>query len=240
MGHRFGVPMLLAFCVFKHDKMKAHYSVIKKTMKGKAVLLTLLLCLALSGLQAQERERFNIGLRGGFGMATLNGYENNGLRLGMAFAVCGIYNITENTSVIADLGYAMGGQQSERWITEGRDEMKEYSRFGFHYLNIPVLYQYYFTDILGLEGGINFKYCLSGRKKTKIGNGSWESDTNFGRDDYNNFDMGVIFGVFTKNIIPNENFLVSLRAYLGFLDVVKDIGRNKNFSVQISFGYTLF
>ena len=133
----------------------------------------------------------------------------------------------------------MGGQQTEKWITETRDEMKEYSRFGFHYLNIPVLYQYYFPDILGLEGGLNFRYCMAGTLKTKIGNDSWHS-ANFISSDYNTFDFGLIIGVYTQNLIPHENFFVSLRAYFGFIDVVKNVGSNKNMSIQVSVGYMLF
>ena len=219
--------------------MKLLYSVTNRmTTRISAALLMVLLFVTAGNLQAQDYSNFHFGFRGGVGMATLNGYQNNGLRLGLAAGVCGIYDIKKNTSIIAELSYSMGGQQTERWITETHDEMKEYSRFGFHYLNIPVLYQYYFTDILGLEGGLNFRYCMSGAIKTKIGNDSWHN-VDFKKSDYNAFDFGLIFGVYTQNLIPHENFFVSLRAYFGFIDVVKNVGSNKNFSVQVSIGYML-
>ena len=58
--------------------------------------------------------------------------------------------------------------------------------------------------------------------------------------DYNAFDIGMIIGLYTDNLIPQDNFFVSLRAYFGFLDVVKEAGSNKNISIQISVGYTIF
>lgn len=220
--------------------MKILYSVTNRiTTKFSAALLMLLLLMTAGNLQAQDYSNYHFGFRGGVGMATLNGYQNNGLRLGLAAGVCGIYDIAKNKSIIAEFNYSMGGQQTEKWITETHDEMKEYSRFGFHYLNIPILYQYYFPDILGLEGGMNFRYCMNGTLKTKIGNDSWHS-ANFTNSDYNTFDFGLIFGVYTQNLIPHENFFVSLRAYFGFLDVVKNVGSNKNMSIHVCVGYMLF
>ena len=49
--------------------------------------------------------------------------------------------------------------------------------------------------------------------------------------------MGLIMGVYTENFIPSDHFFVSLRAYFGFIDVVKNVGNNKNVSVQVSVGY---
>lgn len=186
-------------------------------------------------LKAQSND-YQLGIRGGCGMATLSGYRNNGLKLGLAGGVYGKYFLSGNTSVIADINYSAGGQQSEQWLTNNRDEVKEYRKYSLHYINIPILYQYYFTDILGLEGGLNFRYCVAGNLKTKIGNEDWNKVSL----NYNNFDFGLIVGVYTDNLIPHEDFFVSLRAYFGFLDVVKEVGSNKNVSVQVTVGYTLF
>ena len=186
-------------------------------------------------LKAQDND-YQLGVRGGVGMATLSGFQNNGLKLGLAAGFYGKYNLAENTSIIADLDYSMGGQQSERWISGYGDEIKEYRKYRLHYFNLPILYQHYFTDILGLEAGFNFRYCIAGSLKTKIGNEEWKSaDLS-----YNTFDCGLIFGVYTDNLIPHDNFFVSLRAYFGFLDVIKDVGSNKNVSIQVSVGYTIY
>ena len=209
-----------------------------KTLVSKG-LVTLLAAMffVFNGVivKAQDND-YQIGVRGGVGMSTINGFQNNGLKVGLTIGGFGKYYIADNMSIIADLDYSMGGQQSERWITNNRDELKEYRKYRLHYINLPVLYQYYFTDILGLEAGFNMRYCIAGSLKTKVGNDSWKSADL----DYNNFDCGLIFGVYTDKLIPNEDFFVSLRAYFGFLDVVKNVGSNKNVSIQVTVGYTIF
>lgn len=204
--------------------------------KGIVALLAAMFFVFNGGIIKAQDNDYQLGVRGGVGMSTLNGFQNNGLKIGLTVGGFGKYFLNENMSIIADIDYSMGGQQSERWITNSRDELKEYRKYRLHYINLPVLYQYYFTDILGLEAGFNMRYCIAGNLKTKIGNESWKS----AKLKYNNFDCGLIFGVYTDNLIPNEDFFVSLRAYFGFLDVVKEVGSNKNVSIQVTVGYTIF
>ena len=208
----------------------------KLISKGIVALLAIVLLVVSGGsLKAQDSD-YEFGARGGVGMSTINGFQNNGLKVGLTVGGFGKIYLDDNMSIIADIDYSMGGQQSECWITGERDEIKEYRKYRLHYINMPVLYQYYFTDILGLEAGFNMRYCVAGNLKTKIGNDSWKS----AELDYNNFDFGIIFGVYTDKLIPSEDFFVSLRAYFGFLDVVKEVGSNKNMSVQVTVGYTIF
>ena len=209
---------------------------IKLTAKGLMTFLAVLFFIFNGDILKAQNNDYQLGVRGGIGMSTISGFQNNGLKVGLAIGGFGKYFIAENMSIIADIDYSMGGQQSERWITGERDEVKEYRKYRLHYINMPVLYQYYFTDILGLEAGFNMRYCVAGNLKTKIGNDSWKS----AELDYNNFDFGIIFGVYTDKLIPSEDFFVSLRAYFGFLDVVKEVGSNKNMSVQVTVGYTIF
>jgi hypothetical protein len=179
---------------------------------------------------------YHFGLRGGVGMSTLTGFQNNGLKLGLTAGGYTKFIFDENNSIDVELSYSTGGQQSQKWLDNNEAQVKVYNRYSLHYLDLPILYQYYFTDILGVEGGLNFRYCMAGSMKSKIGNESWHSAT-FGKDGYNSFDMGLIMGVYTENFIPSDHFFVSLRAYFGFIDVVKNVGSNKNVSVQVSVGY---
>ena len=201
-----------------------------------ALLAVMFVLLAQEGsLKAQDLD-YHLGIRGGVGMSTLSGFENNGLRLGITAGGYFKVNFLENSSIDAELSYSTGGQQSERWLDNPEGKVKVYSKYKLYYINLPILYQYYFTDILGLEGGLNFRYCMGANLKTKIGNERWQS-VDFTTKNYNSFDMGLILGVYTENLIPHDNFFVSLRAYFGFIDVVKEVGSNKNISVQISVGY---
>ena len=207
----------------------------KKTASRGIVTLLTVMFLIFNGvvLKAQNID-YHLGVRGGVGMSTLSGYENNGLKIGLTGGIYGKMRLSEHNSIIIDINYSEGGQLSEKWYEASRTEkIKIYSKYSLHYLNTPILYQYYFTDILGLEAGANFCYCIAGNLKTKVGNENWEHQ----ELKYNAFDCGLIFGVYTDNLIPHEDVFVNLRAYFGFLDVVKDVGANKNVSVQITVGY---
>ena len=201
-----------------------------------AMFVVMFFLLANGGaLQAQDYD-YHLGVRGGVGMSTLTGFQNNGLKLGLTAGGYAKLVFDEHNSVDVELSYSTGGQQSQKWLENGSEQLKLYSKYNLHYLNLPILYQYYFTDILGLEGGFSFRYCMAGSLKTKIGNESWHS-VDFGNDSFNSFDFGAVLGVYTENLIPHDNFFVSLRSYFGFLDVVKNVGSNKNISVQVSVGY---
>ena len=219
--------------------MKKNLSITRKSLTIKsliALLAVMFFSLDNGGSLIAQDADYHFGIRGGVGMSTLTGFENNGLKLGITAGGYAKYMIDEYSSINAELSYSTGGQQSEKWLENGSEQLKVYSKYNLHYLNLPILYQYYFTDILGVEGGVNFRYCLTGSLKTKVGNESWQS-VDFDQNYYNSFDLGLIFGVYTENLIPHDNFFVSLRSYFGFLDVVKDMGANKNISIQISVGY---
>ena len=219
--------------------MKKNLSITRKLLTIKsltALLAVIFFSLDNGGLLKAQDADYHFGIRGGVGMSTLTGFENNGLKLGITAGGYAKYMIDEYSSINAELSYSTGGQQSEKWLENGSEQLKVYSKYNLHYLNLPILYQYYFTDILGVEGGVNFRYCLTGSLKTKVGNERWQS-VDFDQNYYNSFDLGLIFGVYTENLIPHDNFFVSLRSYFGFLDVVKNVGANKNISIQISVGY---
>jgi len=236
------MPVILAFSVFKAKIMQRNLSDnrTRLTSNSLVALVAFLFFLSSFGnsLQAQEVGKYHYGVRGGLGMSTLSGFKNNGLRLGVTAGVYGDYNLNDNNILTTELYYSMGGQQQEKWIEQGSEKVKTYNRYRFHYLNIPFIYQHYFADILGVEGGLNFRYCLNGNLKTRIGNEHWQTQ-DFSRSDYNAFDMGLILGVYTDHLIQHENFFVSLRAYFGFIDVVRNVGSNKNISVYIGVGYQL-
>ena len=204
-----------------------------------ALLAVFFFCLTTAGNLNAQYNKFNFGFRGGVGMSTLTGFENNGLKIGFTGGVCGQYNLSANHDILTEIYYSTGGQLSEKWNEGEEEQIKVYSKYNLHYINIPLIYQYYFTDILGVEAGTNLSFCFSGSMKTKIGNNSWQK-TDFGKGDYNTVDFGLIIGVFTSNLLQYEDVFVSLRAYFGFVDVVKNVGSNKNISIQVSVGYMLF
>lgn len=232
--------VVLAFSVYKREIMTGIILFVKRKSLTIKSLLALMAGMFFSfindaTLNAQELD-YHFGVRGGVGMSTLSGFQNNGLKLGLTAGGYAKFIFDENNSIDVELSYSTGGQQSQKWLDNNEAQVKVYNKYSLHYLNLPILYQYYFTDILGIEGGLNFRYCMAGSLKSKIGNESWHS-VSFGKDSYNRFDMGLSMGVYTENFIPSDHFFVSLRAYFGFIDVVKNVGNNKNVSVQVSVGY---
>ena len=222
--------------------MKGILSGNRKSVSSQSLvaLLAVFFFLTACGISLRAQETgLHIGFKGGVGMSTLTGSENNGLKVGFTGGVCLQYNLQNHQDILTELYYSTGGQFSEKWVESRNEQMKVYSKYNLHYINIPIIYQYYFTDILGVEAGSDFRYCVNGTLKTRIGNDSWQKE-DFGPSDYNAFDFGMILGVFTSNLIQNEDVFVSLRAYIGFLDVIKNVGPNKNISVQVSIGYMFF
>ena len=219
--------------------MRNILSVKRKSLAIKsltALLVVMFFSMINGGSLSAQDMNIHFGVRGGIGMSTLSGFKNNGLKLGFTGGVCAQYDLQNNQDILTEIYYSSGGLLSEKWSDTRNEQVKIYSKYNLHYINIPIIYQYYFADILGVEAGANFRYCMDGTMKTKIGNESWNS-MSFSKDDYNSFDMGLIFGVFTSNLLQYDDVFVSLRAYFGFLDVIKDIGSNKNISVQVSIGY---
>ncbi|MGN0032511.1 MAG: porin family protein [Candidatus Limimorpha sp.] len=189
-------------------------------------------------VNAQD-SRFHYGVCGGIGMSTINGIEESGLKLGLTGGVCGKYIINEHSRISADLAFSSYGQQSQIWIeSEMSNKMKVYKKHTFNYITIPILYQYYFTDILGLETGSSLNFCTNALIFSKIGNSNWET-TRLTKNDYNFFDYCLVFGVYTTDLVPQSDLFVKLRVYIGMNNVLKNTTPNKNFSIQISTGYLL-
>lgn len=205
-----------------------------------ALLAIMFILIPFSNKINAQESRFHYGVCGGIGMSTINGVEENGLKLGLTGGVCGKYIVNSNSRIAVDITLTNYGQQSQIWVEgEMSNKMKVYKKHSFRYLSIPIMYQYYFTDILGLEVGTSINLCTKGRIYTKIGNDSWEM-TKLTNNDFNIFDSCLVFGVYTTDLVPQTDLFIKLRVYIGMNNVMKNTNPNKNFSIQISTGYLLF
>lgn len=176
------------------------------------------------------------GLRAGLNMTTLAGSTESGLDLGFTAGVGAKYNISDNSSFSAELLYTSGGMSTSKTIDSTSTKVKVYDKTHLHYLAIPIVYQYYFKDILGLEIGPQIGFCLGGKDKNRIGNESWIS-SKLTTSDYNVFDCGLVAGIYTNDITQENDFFISLRAYFGLTNVMKNEGNNKNICIQFGVGY---
>lgn len=217
------------------------------TESGKGLLSFILVSFFIFStnktISAQESEEkpFTYGARIGLNMPTITSEnKDNSLGIGFTAGLGAKYAMSYSSSIIADLQYNMIGSSSCNIIdiSGANTKTKLYGRTTLHYITIPIVYQYYFTDILGLELGPQFGFCLGGREKTKSGNEDWLS-WNLTSDNYNVFDFGITTGIYTNNLIPVDDLFVSLRAYFGLTNVMKDVGSNKNICIQLGIGYII-
>lgn len=188
----------------------------------------------LPGKTNAQEVRF--GIKSGLSLTKIHSKENSGLKVGAHISGVVIYPVN-NSSLSAELQLTTAGQQLAIWENVN---MKEYYKTSLLYINIPLLYQHYFQNILGLEAGPQLGFCMSSSTKMKTGNSAW------GKLEYDNLvhnplDFGIVMGVFTKDLLmeSTNNLSIGIRIYNGFTNVFKDSGSNKNFGVYISLGYVL-
>lgn len=201
-------------------------------------MLLFLIFSMLNRTEAQNLDRLHLGMRLAINMSTLTEIEDSGLEFGFTAGAGIKYEISENRSALAEVLYSTGGKSSSSTVVNSRDNIKIYDKIHLHYLKIPVVYQYYFTDILGLEIGPQFGFCLGGKKKTRTGNEDW-SATKLTSDEFHVFDFGILTGIYTNKLTSENDLIVSLRAYFGLTNVMKDEGGNKNVCIQIGIAYII-
>ncbi|MCQ2317446.1 MAG: PorT family protein [Bacteroidales bacterium] len=213
----------------------------KKNFRGNLRTFLMMILAVTFGIEVNAQnfaDNLNFGLRAGLNMTTISGITESGLELGLTAGVGSKYNIPGNSSLSAELLYTTGGMSADITVETTDTKIKTYDKLHLHYIAIPVVYQYYFNDILGLEIGPQIGFCLGGKEKHKVGNESWVS-SKLSPADYNVFDCGILAGIYTNNISQGNDFLVSLRVYFGLTDAMKYEGSNKNICIQFGIGYII-
>lgn len=213
----------------------------KKNFRGNLKTFLMMILAVTFGIEVNAQnftDNLSFGLRAGLNMTTVSGITESGLELGFTAGVGSKYNISGNSSLSAELFYTTSGMSANKSIDTIGVKVKIYNKIHLHYLAIPIVYQYYFTDILGIEIGPQVGFCLGGKEKNKIGNESWVP-SKLSPTDYNVFDCGILAGIYTNNITQENDFLVSLRVYFGLTDAMKYEGSNKNICIQFGIGYII-
>lgn len=213
----------------------------KKNFRGNLKTFLMMILAVTFGIEVNAQnftDNLSFGLRAGLNMTTVSGITESGLELGFTAGVGSKYSISGNSSLSAELFYTTSGMSANKSIDTIGVKVKIYNKIHLHYLAIPIVYQYYFTDILGIEIGPQVGFCLGGKEKNKIGNESWVP-SKLSPTDYNVFDCGILAGIYTNNITQENDFLVSLRVYFGLTDAMKYEGSNKNICIQFGIGYII-
>lgn len=209
----------------------------KRLLTSLSVFL-LTLFLSTPSLKAQE---FLYGFTGGLNMNTISTESNDGgLKVGCNFGGIAQLKLDNNNRISANLKFSSKGQQFSKIIENQNEHLKIYHSTSLYYIDIPVLYQYYFEDLIGLEIGPTFNICLGGKDKSKIGNETWNIKT-FEKGSYNPFEFGFTFGAFTRDLGQSSfnNIFIEFRFFMGLTNFIKDYERNTNTGAFLNIGYII-
>ena len=210
------------------------------TKKRFLSLLIALLIIISSNTSTQSQELL-YGFTGGLNMNTIySNSDDGGLKVGFNLGGLAQYKINSQMGIIANVKLSSKGQQYSKIINTPNDYFKTYHTTSLYYIDIPILYQYTIQDVIGVEVGPSFNFCLGGKDKSKIGNSTSEI-TKFKKGNFNPFEFGLAFGVFTRDLGQNafNNIFIEFRYFIGLTNVIKEHGRNTNGGVFLNIGYII-
>ena len=215
---------------------------IKHIPVKKSILsfLISLLIIIFSSTKSQSQELL-YGFTGGLNMNTIyTSNDEGGLKIGFNLGGLAQYRLDNKMSVIANVKLSSKGQQYSKIIDDQNNYLKIYHSTSSYYIDIPILYQYMIKDLIGLEIGPSFNFCLGGKDKSKIGNTTADI-TKFQKGEFNPFELGLVFGAFTRDLGQSSfnNIFIEFRYFLGLTNIRKDYGRNVNGGVFLNIGYII-
>lgn len=211
---------------------------IRKIRKGSAFSLLLILLFLTTEIHSQE---LSFGFTAGLNMSTISSAKDNGgLKIGYDLGGIAKYPINNKSNICANILFSTQGQQYSDIIDNENEYMKIYHSTSLYYINIPILYQYYFNNIIGIEAGPSLGLCLGGKDKSRIGNENWDIKK-FSKGTYNTFDLGITLGIYTKDLGQSafNNIFIGFRYTFGLINIEKEVGRNTNRCASISIGYII-
>ncbi len=215
---------------------------IKHNIQLKRLLsLSVFVFISLISTYRLPAQNLSYGFTAGINMNTISTKnQDGGLKVGANIGGIAQLKLNNNMNFIANLRFSTKGQEFSK-VEESQNEYRKiYHSTTLYYIDIPVLYQYYIKDIIGLELGPTFNFCLSGKDKYKVGNGEWNV-TKFVKGTYNPFEFGLAFGIFTRDLGQSafNNIFIEFRYFIGLTKFIKDYDRNTNTGVFLNIGYII-
>ena len=221
--------------------MVNHLSIKHIFTKKRILSLLIALLIIISSNTSTQSQELLYGFTGGLNMNTIySNSDDGGLKVGFNLGGLAQYKINSQMGIIANVKLSSKGQQYSKIINTPNDYFKTYHTTSLYYIDIPILYQYTIQDVIGVEVGPSFNFCLGGKDKSKIGNSTSEI-TKFKKGNFNPFEFGLAFGVFTRDLGQNafNNIFIEFRYFIGLTNVIKERGRNTNGGVFLNIGYII-
>lgn len=226
----------MAFFVLMVKILLSIKHLIRKKRFSSLLISLFILSAFSSNLNSQE---IVYGFTGGLNMNTISTKKaDGGLKVGVNLGGIAQLKLNEDMSVMTNIRFSTKGQEFSKTIEDQNNYIKIYNSTSLYYIDIPILYQYYFEDIIGIEAGPTFNFCLGGKNKEKMGNEQWDV-TRFKKGTYNPFEFGLTCGVFTRDLGQSafNNIYIEFRYFIGLTNFYRDPERNTNTGVFLNIGY---
>jgi len=189
-------------------------------------IITVIALLSIVLVNAQNVE---FGAKAGVNFASINGDDTEEFDMRTSFHIGAVaeFLFSERFSLQPELIYS---SQGAKMSDEGFD-----FTIKLNYINLPIMAKYYVTEGLSLEAGPQFGLLLSAKVESEFDGESEEEDI---KDELNDFDFGINFGVGYK-LENGINF--TARYNYGFTNLAdtEDLDDTKinNGVIQLSVGY---
>lgn len=227
----------MAFLVLMVNLLSTKHIPLKKRFLSLVISL-LIIITTCTITQAQD---ILFGFTGGLNMNSISTKnDESGLKIGCNLSGIAQYKLNNEISVIANIKFSTKGQQFSKIIENKENHLKIYHSTSLNYIDIPVLCQYYIKDLIGVEFGPSFNFCIGGKDKSKIGNTTSEI-RKFEKGTYNPFEFGLAFGVFSRDLGQSSfnNIFIEFRYFVGLTNVIRSHERNINTGAFLNIGYII-
>jgi hypothetical protein len=230
----------------------------------KYLLVSLLVMVSSLAMAQREAGKFSIIPRVGVTLANLSGdaiYTSSSMSDALEFKsrykaglVCGVdfdYQLSQQLSLSLGAAYSQQGCRYGNDKTQTSVDGKVYNYLGFsnastqlHYLNIPLMANFYLTDNFAVKAGVQVGFNLSGKLKysetpysvNEDGDVVYEKQIDYNLDtDSKKVDISIPVGVSYEY----ENVIIDARYNIGLTRTseIEDIKGPKNQVFQFTVGY---
>lgn len=143
----------------------------------------------VAGTTTASAQGFSWGPKVGLNVSSMSHTDMNA-KVGFTAGVFGELRTNDWFAVSAEVLYSRQGV-TDKWTDEDTG-MKFKDRIKSHYLNVPVLANFYVTDNLALKTGVQAGFCLGAREVAKID--GQKSKTGVG-DKFHTADISIPVGI---------------------------------------------
>ena len=200
----------------------------------KIMMMAVALLMTVAASAQPEAGTFSIQPKVGMNISKLTKFDDSKAKVGFAFGVEGMYQISDRFGLSAGIMYSMQGAKRKGIAVDENGVYGDYTmKAKMNYINIPILANFYVVKGLAVKAGIQPGFLVS--KK-------WGLDSTFGMvngivdgakiDGTKAFDFSIPVGISYEF----ANVVLDARYAFGLTKVASDT-KSKNSVFQLTLGY---